>query len=53
MGSEEEIHSIYQTLSKDGEIKMELQDTFWGARYAVETDQFGLTGEKNLNKGQE
>jgi len=50
MSSEEEIHSIYQTLLKDGEIKMELQDTFWGARYAVVTDQFGLTWELNLSK---
>lgn len=28
--SEEEITKIYNDLSQDGEIQMELQDTFWG-----------------------
>ena len=50
MSSEDEINSIYDSLSKDGEIKMELQDTFWNSRYAVVKDKYGLTWELNLSK---
>jgi len=49
MTSEEEINSIFETLSKDGEIKMELQDTFWNARFAVVKDKNGLTWELNFS----
>jgi PhnB protein len=51
MSSEDEINSIYESLSSDGEIKMELQDTFWNSRFAVVKDKYGLTWELNYPKG--
>ncbi|HET7580748.1 MAG TPA: VOC family protein [Bacillales bacterium] len=50
--SEEEINSIYEALSREGEATMELQDTFWGARYGKVTDRYGLHWELNYSKGQ-
>jgi PhnB protein len=32
--SEDEIQNLYNKLSQDGSTIMELQDTFWGAKYA-------------------
>ncbi|MFA1819288.1 VOC family protein [Virgibacillus oceani] len=32
--SEEEIQKLYNALSQKGSVLMELQDTFWGAKYA-------------------
>ncbi|MGE8203165.1 VOC family protein [Heyndrickxia sp. NPDC080065] len=48
--SNEEINKIYNALSKDGQVKMELQDTFWNARYGKVTDKFGITWELNYQK---
>ncbi|SKA89925.1 VOC family protein [Sporosarcina newyorkensis] len=48
--SEEEITNVYEELAKDGEIKMELQDTFWGAKHAIVTDRNGITWELNFTK---
>lgn len=31
---------------------MELEDTFWGARYAKVEDPFGITWDLNFEKGQ-
>ncbi|MBB6450828.1 PhnB protein [Geomicrobium halophilum] len=50
LDSEEEITRIYDELSKDGEIKMELQDTFWGAKHAIVTDRNGISWELNFTK---
>ncbi|WP_088014480.1 VOC family protein [Gottfriedia acidiceleris] len=50
MSSEDEINSIYEKLSKDGEIHMELQDTFWNSRFAVVKDKNGFTWELNYAK---
>jgi PhnB protein len=50
METADEIKSVYEELSKDGQIQMELQDTFWGATYAVVGDKFGLTWELNFRK---
>lgn len=36
-----EMEAIFTNLSKGGEIVMELQDTFWGARFGMLTDRFG------------
>src|SRR5699024_9607519 len=49
--SEDEIGRIYDALSKDGEVKMELQDTFWGAKHAIVTDKNGISWELNVVKG--
>ena len=51
--SEEEIRSIYEQLSDGGHIRMELQDTFWGAIFGSLTDPFGITWSMNYQKPQE
>jgi len=48
--SEEEIQGIYDALSEKGMVYMELQDTFWGAKYAKVTDPFGMTWDLNYQK---
>jgi PhnB protein len=34
-------------LSKDGTVLMELQDTFWGAKYAKVRDAYGIQWDLN------
>ncbi|MTH53690.1 VOC family protein [Bacillus mangrovi] len=48
--SSEEIETIYGRLSERGNILMELQDTFWGARYAKVEDGFGVIWDLNFEK---
>lgn len=48
--SQEEIDRIFKELSAGGQVKMELQDTFWGARYGKLTDKYGITWELNYQK---
>jgi PhnB protein len=48
--NEEEIQTLYNRLSDNGTVVMELQDTFWGARYGKVKDQFGITWDLNLQK---
>ncbi|WP_338778575.1 VOC family protein [Metabacillus sp. FJAT-52054] len=50
MESEEEIQAIYSKLTEKGTVHMELQDTFWGARYAKVEDPFGVTWDLNFEK---
>ncbi|QKG84822.1 VOC family protein [Kroppenstedtia pulmonis] len=45
--NEAEITRLFKGLSQGGKVKMELQDTFWGAKYAVVTDPYGITWELN------
>ncbi|MCC2644675.1 MAG: 3-demethylubiquinone-9 3-methyltransferase [Burkholderiales bacterium] len=33
---------IFDKLAKDGVVTMQLQDTFWGARFGMLTDKFGI-----------
>ena len=33
---------IFNALARGGSVSMPLQDTFWGARYGMLTDQFGI-----------
>jgi PhnB protein len=47
--SYEELEAIYNAFAQDGHIKMELQDTFWGSKYAVVNDKFGLTWELSFS----
>lgn len=49
--SEEEIITIYNKLSKEGQIQMELQDTFWNAKHAIVKDKYGILWELNYSKG--
>lgn len=50
LSSEEEIERVYESLAKDGEVQMELQDTFWGAKHAVVKDKYGISWELNYAK---
>ena len=40
--SEKEAHNLYDKLSAEGKVEMELQKMFWGALYASFTDKFGV-----------
>ncbi|WHY89332.1 VOC family protein [Neobacillus cucumis] len=48
--SEEEIQRLYDALRENGNVYMELQDTFWGAKYAKVTDAFGIAWDLNYQK---
>jgi len=50
--SEEEINRLYNALLEGGTAVMELQDTFWGAKYGKVRDPFGYTWDLNFEKGQ-
>jgi PhnB protein len=36
------IEKWFNNLAKDGKVTMPLQDTFWGARFGMLTDKFGI-----------
>jgi PhnB protein len=40
--SEEEIDSYFDFLAKEGKVTMPLQKTFWGAKFGVLTDKYGI-----------
>ncbi len=48
--SEEEIQKIYDALRETGMVHMELQDTFWGAKYGKVKDAFGVIWDLNYQK---
>lgn len=50
--TEEEIKRLYDELLTDGSATMELQDTFWGAKYAKVIDKYGYTWDLNYQKAQ-
>ncbi|MFD2443896.1 VOC family protein [Bacillus sp. CGMCC 1.16607] len=50
MESEEEINRIYDELAKDGNVKMPMQDTFWGAKHGVIVDKNGIQWDLNFTK---
>ncbi|NLP49623.1 VOC family protein [Bacillus sp. RO1] len=52
MESEEQIDTLYARLSENGKVLMELQDTFWGARYGSVQDSFGVKWDLNYTKPQ-
>lgn len=39
----ESINKTFKNLSVDGEVTMELEDTFWGARFGMLDDKFGVS----------
>lgn len=41
-GSLQEIESLFTAISEKGKVTMPLQDTFWGARFGMVLDQFGI-----------
>jgi len=38
----EDINKTFAALSEGGKVTMELQDTFWGARFGMLTDKYGF-----------
>src|SRR4051794_39985639 len=46
-----EAERIYQALAEGGQVKMELQETFWAARFAMLVDRFGTPWIINCEKG--
>ena len=38
----DQMNKVYTALSEGGKITMELQDTFWGARFGMLIDKFGF-----------
>ncbi|CAM3282543.1 VOC family protein [Filibacter tadaridae] len=47
---EEEARRLYDSLRQKGKVLMELQDTFWGAKYGKVKDKFGFTWDLNCEK---
>ena len=50
--TEEEINQAFEGLSEGARITMPLQDTFWGARFGMLSDQFGINWMFNYDKPQ-
>lgn len=45
----ESINKTFDILRVDGEVTMELQDTFWGARFGMLDDKFGVSWMFNFD----
>ena len=43
---------IFDALAKGGNVEMPLQDMFWGAKFAMLTDKFGIDWMINCESGQ-
>ena len=41
------LEKLFARLSAGGEVKMQLQDTFWGARFGMFVDKFGINWMMN------
>ena len=48
--SEDEVGRLYSALSAGGKATMEPQDTFWGARFGMLTDRFGMHWMLNFER---
>src|SRR5207244_3584521 len=46
----EELERLFTAVGEKGKITMPLQDTFWGARFGMLTDQFGINWMFNFEK---
>jgi len=40
--SEDEIDQVFSRLAADGQVTMALEKTFWGAKFGMVTDKFGV-----------
>ena len=45
-----QMDKTFAAMAEGGTVKMELQDTFWGARFGMLTDQFGINWMFNHDK---
>lgn len=48
--SEEEIQNLYDKFTQGGTVLMELQDTFWGAKFGKVKDPYGIIWDLNYTK---
>ncbi len=48
--SEEQQTRLFDALAEGGSISMPLQDTFWGARFGMCTDKFGMHWMFNFDR---
>jgi len=48
--SAEELERLFTAFSEKGAVTMPLQDTFWGARFGMLTDRFGVNWMFNFEK---
>jgi PhnB protein len=48
--TEEQQNHLFNTLGEGGTVTMPLQDTFWGARFGMCTDKFGVHWMFNLER---
>ena len=48
--SPEEINRLFAAFSENAKITMPLQDAFWGARFGMLTDRFGVNWMFNFEK---
>jgi PhnB protein len=51
-GDLKEQESVWQALSEGAEVGMPLQDTFWGARFGMLTDKYGINWMLNCQNPQ-
>lgn len=49
----EEIERLFNKFSEGGNVTMPLQDTFWGARFGMLTDKYGIKWMFNCEKKQQ
>lgn len=47
------IRSAFEGLKEGGEVKMELQETFWSKCYGLVKDQFGIEWQISLDSGEQ
>ncbi len=47
---EDEQTAIFNKLSEDGKVHMPLENTFWGARFGMVEDKFGVNWMLNVNQ---
>lgn len=45
-----QMEAIFNKLSQGGKVTMPLQDAFWGARFGMLTDKFGINWMFNCEK---
>jgi PhnB protein len=48
--SKEQLAEVYEKISEGAKIKTPLQESFWGASFAILTDKFGTTWTLNYIK---
>lgn len=53
LDDEAEQEKMFRKLAEGGKVTMELQDTFWGARFGQLTDKFGINWMLNCDKGEQ